>query len=339
MMLYGLKNLKMAYDDKTVLDIPNLEIEQGTIHGLLGPNGSGKTTLLSILAFLEIPTWGNLYYKGNPVIFSEKNLKALRREVVLVDQHPIMFSTTVYKNVEFGLKVRKIDKKKRQKIVLDALDRVGLKNFASAKATNLSGGEIQRVAIARGLACSPKVMLLDEPTSSVDMENQITIENIIKELNCDGKISVILSTHDLFQATRLTKRKIFMYEGRITGSSYENIFSGTGVLIDGEEYCLIDNRILVPLKGLKKGKNRISIKPGKVKIYKDKNQSMKAGRFFKGRIIRMSDENSKIRILVDIGIPVNILISQEEYEKLNILIGAKVMIEISGDAIDIIPNG
>lgn len=326
----------MRYDDKIILDIPNLEIEQGTIHGLLGPNGSGKTTLLSVLAFLETPTAGKLWYKEKPVIFSEKHIKKLRREVVLVDQHPIMFSTTVYKNVEFGLKVRKIHKKNRRKIIMDALDRVGLKNFAPERATNLSGGEIQRVAIARGLACSPRVMLLDEPTSSVDMENQIAIENIIKELNCDGRISIMLSTHDLFQATKLTDKKIFMYEGRITGSSYENIFSGTHVLIDGEKYCLIDNKIPISLKELKKGKNKISIRPEKVKVYKDKNQKTKAGNFFKGKIIRMSDENTKIRILVDIGIPVNILVNRQEYERLNILIGTKITVEISGDAIDII---
>jgi len=201
-VLYSVRNLKKIYKSRTVLDLPELSFEKGRIYGLMGPNGSGKTTLLHILSFLDAPSSGELFYQNQPVSFTEKAL-ALRREVVLVDQHPIMFTSSVYKNVEFGLKIRKIPKSERQKIIEDCLDRVGMREFIHADASRLSGGETQRVAIARALACSPKVMLFDEPTASVDVTHQAVIENIILELRHDRGVDCIFSTHDRFQASKL----------------------------------------------------------------------------------------------------------------------------------------
>ncbi len=186
-----------------MLDLPELSFEKGKIYGLMGPNGSGKTTLLHILGFLDAPTSGDVFYQDQPVSFTEKSLHALRREVVLVDQHPILFTTSVYKNVEFGLKIRKVPKSERQKIIEECLDRVGMREFIHADAPHLSGGETQRVAIARALACSPKVMLFDEPTASVDVTHQAVIENIILDLRHDRGVDCIFSTHDRFQASKL----------------------------------------------------------------------------------------------------------------------------------------
>lgn len=214
-MLFKLERIKKVFKQKTVLDIAELLIEKGKILGLLGPNGSGKTTLLNILAFLDIPSGGTLYYDEKPVIFSESFLQTLRKQVILVDQHPILFSTSVYNNVEFGLKIRKIPKKERQKIVCESLEKVGMLGFAKADGHHLSGGETQRVAIARAIACSPDVLLLDEPTSSADIEHQAIIENIIQDIHRDKKISVIFTTHDMTQASKLADEKIFLYNGRI----------------------------------------------------------------------------------------------------------------------------
>ena len=108
-MVYSLTRLEKIYGKKKVLDISRLEIEQGRIYALLGPNGAGKTTLLNILAFLEAPTRGDVCYASNPVRFVESTLFLLRKDVIMVDQHPILFTTTVFKNLEFGLKIRKSD--------------------------------------------------------------------------------------------------------------------------------------------------------------------------------------------------------------------------------------
>ncbi len=140
MMLYSAKGLTQKANGQTILDIDHLEMEKGSIYGLLGANGAGKTTLLHILAFLVRPASGVMTFQSQPVSFDEKNLQTLRRQVVMLDQYPILFSTTVYKNLEFGLKLRKISKKRRERIIDEALDLVDMGSFKEAPAKTLSGG-------------------------------------------------------------------------------------------------------------------------------------------------------------------------------------------------------
>ena len=178
MTLYRLTDVTRVFDDRTVVDIPALSIEAGGRYALLGPNGAGKTTLLDILAFLERPTTGTIAFRSKPVDFSRQRLRRLRQQVVMVAQSPILFTTTVFQNVAFGLKVRKIRGKERRKRVEDALEQVGMAAFSGAMAHRLSGGETQRVALAQALAVSPKVLLCDEPTANVDAEHQAGIMRI-----------------------------------------------------------------------------------------------------------------------------------------------------------------
>ena len=149
--LYTLLDVVQRYGHRTVLDIPSLTFAEKRIYALQGPNGAGKTTLLNILGFLEQPTSGEIAFRGRSVQFNAAALQELRRDVVLVDQHPILFSTTVYKNLEFGLKVRNISAAERRRIIEEALEQVGMADFMHTAATGLSGGETQRVALALSL--------------------------------------------------------------------------------------------------------------------------------------------------------------------------------------------
>jgi len=225
MMVYELTGLKKVHGSRTVLSIPCLAIEKSRIYALLGPNGAGKTTLLNILGFLDAPTSGTLQYRSRPVAFFEKTLQALRRRVVVVHQHPILFTTSVFKNIEFGLKIRKISPKNRTRIIEEALDLVGMRDFASARAHLLSGGETQRVALARALALSPEVFLCDEPTASVDAENQAIIINLLKQINAEKKISIIFTTHDRIQAAGIAHQTLVLDHGNLVRAGYENTFS------------------------------------------------------------------------------------------------------------------
>ena len=213
MNVFSLSQITRVYGSRTVLDIPNLDIEENRIHSLLGPNGAGKSTLLNILGFLEKPTTGQIRFFSRPAGMNESEMQHLRKEVVLVDQHPILFSTSVYKNLEFGLKLRKVQSAERERVIDEVLDLVDMVSFKHAPAHNLSGGETQRIALARALALSPKVFLCDEPTGNLDTATSEEIMQLIIQSHREGS-TVLMVTHNPRDAAR-AERVHFLDEGRI----------------------------------------------------------------------------------------------------------------------------
>jgi len=334
-MLYEIKDLIKSYEGRVVLDLKDLSMEKGKVIGLIGPNGAGKTTLLEILAFLLAPNFGEVRYNNEIVDYSGLNLIDLRHKVVLVQQQPILFTTTVFNNVEFPLKIRKRPKAERERIVEELLSLVGMEAFSDAQAHKLSGGETQRVTIAQALACSPEVILLDEPTASVDVENQITIERIIRQINTDKNISVIFTTHDMVQASRVADEIVFMFEGKVAGSIYENIFSGH-IETDaaGQRYCVLQDGLRLHVRSERQGPVRISINPGAVIITRTPNSSLKEN-ILKGRLIQLTDEQSRVRALLDVGIPLSVLILKEDFNVLHLDMGEEVWLSLPPESIEL----
>ena len=334
-VLYELKNLRKVYDQRTVLNLEWLRLEKNKILGLLGPNGAGKTTLLEIMAFLSRPSAGDIWFEKERVNFANGKLMDLRRKVVLIQQQPILFTTTVFRNVEYPLKIRKIPKAKRERIVQELLDLVGMGMFRHANAHKLSGGETHRVAIAQALACFPEVVLIDEPTASVDVENQINIERIIQEVNREKGISVIFTTHNMIQASRLADKTVFLFEGKVARSIYENIFSGH-IEVDskGHKYCVLQNGLKLHVSSQKSGSIRISIDPCAVKL-NQKGSSLAMHNSFKGTLIQLADEQSRVRALVDVGIPLSVLIPKKVFKSLRLDLGEEVRLSCPKESIDV----
>lgn len=327
-MLYEVRNLKKSYGDHTVLDLEHLALEAGQVVGLLGPNGAGKTTLLEILSFLSTPSSGQVWFNSSQVDYRSNHLRDFRREVVIVPQTPVMFTTSVYKNVEFGLKVRKTDKTQRTRTINEALERVGLQRFGPRRADRLSGGETQRVAIARALACGPKVIFFDEPTANVDVENQAAIENIIESINRDKGISIVLTTHNMIQAAKLAHRTIFLFEGRQADSIYENIFTSR---IEKDEnqrtVCRIQEVVAFPIDAPFGEKVKVAIDPRSISVSLDLRQRDEWS--LSGRIRQISDEGREVRILVDVGLPLTSVIDTRDYQAHPLPVGAEVMVRLS----------
>ena len=333
-MLYRIKNIIKAYDGQAVLDIKRLSIQKGKVIGLLGPNGSGKTTLLEILAFLLPPTSGEIRFKQEHINSNMGRLMKLRRKVVLVQQHPILFTTTVYKNIDFPLKIRNTPKARRSGMVDELLELVGMASFRDAVAHTLSGGQTQRVAIARALACFPEVILLDEPMSSVDVENQITIERIIREINQIKGISVVFTTHDVVQTSRLADDTIFLLEGKVAKSIYENIFSARVETGPGDrKFCALPNGLQLKVQSEKTGPIRISIAPGALVL--SPNPPTAAENSLKGKIIQLNEERIHFRALVDAGVRLNVLIPKESFNRHNMGIGDDVWVTCPVESIEI----
>jgi tungstate transport system ATP-binding protein len=209
-MIFELRRLRKVYGDRTVLDLDELVVRQGEILALVGPSGAGKSTLLRILNFLETPSSGVICYGG--IELNDGASLTLRRQITTVFQRPLLQRASVRENVEYGLRLRNL----RPDGMVDAiLEQVGLSAFARQPARQLSGGEMQRVALARALVIRPRVLLLDEPTANLDPYNVGLIEDIVRRQNAEHGTTVVLVTHNIFQARRLAHRTGLMLGGKL----------------------------------------------------------------------------------------------------------------------------
>lgn len=209
-VVYRLEKLKQAYGSRTIVDVAQLEIAAGEILAIVGPSGAGKSTLLRLLNFLEMPTSGNLFYQGQ-AINGTRSLET-RRQVTTVFQRPMLLRDSVRANVAYGLRLRG---QRADERIDEMLARVGLRELAHTPAQKLSGGEMQRVALARALVIEPRVLLLDEPTANLDPYNVGMIESIVREQNRARGTTIVLVTHNVFQAKRLAHRVGLMLSGKI----------------------------------------------------------------------------------------------------------------------------
>ncbi len=190
------KNLLKKYNDKTVLKILDLHFTKGQITGLLGDNGSGKSTLLHIISGLDLDYEGEVLYEG--ACFKEEN----RQLIGMVSQKPYLFKRSVYDNIEYPLKVRGVPKQIRQEKVHKLMKNMNIEAISRQRAETLSGGEAQKVALARALAARPALLLLDETTSNIHEDAVLTIEEQLKVYHQETNCTIIFVTHNRMQAER-----------------------------------------------------------------------------------------------------------------------------------------
>jgi tungstate transport system ATP-binding protein len=210
-MLEELVAISRGYDGIPVIKTLSMKVRDGQVLSIIGPNGAGKTTLLRMMALLEKPTDGAIYYKGKKV--DDSSVNKIRGKVTMVFQRNVNLNKTVFKNVAYGLELKKMSESEIERSVVQALDLVGMKKFANRHAKKLSGGEQQRLAIARALVLEPELLLLDEPTANLDPKNTLGVERIINEIK--GKTTVVVSTNNPYQAGRLSDRIACLLEGRL----------------------------------------------------------------------------------------------------------------------------
>ncbi|MFQ5873233.1 MAG: phosphate ABC transporter ATP-binding protein [Dehalococcoidia bacterium] len=222
--LYVLEGLTKRYGTREACHIEQMEIHRGEVLGIIGPSGSGKSTLLRLLNLLEPPTSGTLVFDGATVSGASSVPLSVRRKMTMVFQNPLLLNTSILNNVAYGLKLRghKNAKERARKL----LDRLGLSDLAKEHPSTISYGEAQRVALARALIIEPEVLLLDEPTANLDPYNVDLIENLVTEVNRELNTTIVLVTHNVFQAKRLAQRVALLLEGRaVEVGSAEEVFS------------------------------------------------------------------------------------------------------------------
>ena len=214
--IYRLESVTHRYGGMVALDIPSLSLFEGSLYLLAGPNGAGKSTLLSVLAFLLPPSEGAVFYRGGKVDAGTSDAVRVRREITLLHQSPYLFDDTVFGNVAFGLSARGIRGNDLRRKVARALDTVGLGGFERRNARLLSGGEAQRIAMARALALSPRILLLDEPMAGVDRETAEWLRDVIVGLPGTGT-TVVMATHGEESLAGPEWRILRMENGRMAG--------------------------------------------------------------------------------------------------------------------------
>lgn len=233
-MRLRLENLQKTYGGRVVLDIEHCEIAGGVITGIIGPNGAGKTTLTSIIAGLDSPDHGQVLYEvtaakggsssknstttsSNPDDSSPADFTADTpfQEVTMLFQSPYMLHTSVEKNIAYPLRLRGLNPEVRERRVQNLLQELDLTHLAKNKAWRLSGGETQKVALARAIALKPQVLLLDEPTSNIDNIHVAVIEKVLAKERDKNHTTMIFISHNLAQIKRLCDEVIFMEKGRV----------------------------------------------------------------------------------------------------------------------------
>lgn len=207
------QNICWRQDGKDILKDIDFHLEKGEIVGLVGPNGSGKSSLLKILSFLEKPTSGKLAFQGK--ITAGNVPLAIRRRIALVFQEPLLFNTTVFENVASGLKIRGTARRDIKHQVENWLDSFGILHLSNQSARSLSGGEAQRVSLARAFVLEPDVLFLDEPFSALDTPTKEALIDDMEKILGTTKTTAVLVSHDFRDIVRLTQRAVVLVNGRV----------------------------------------------------------------------------------------------------------------------------
>ncbi len=211
------KRFPIGKGEFTALKDIDLTFAKGEFAGLIGPSGSGKTTLLNIIGSLDVPTDGEVNVLGKSIgNLTQKEAAQLRMHSLgfIFQSYNLLQVHTVFENVEFPLLLLKIGASQRRKMVMDALEWVGLTDKEKSKPPQLSGGECQRVAVARAMVKKPSIVLADEPTANLDAKNSHNILKTMLTLNQELNTSFIFATHDEKVISYL-RRKIYLLDGQV----------------------------------------------------------------------------------------------------------------------------
>ena len=200
-----LEQVSFAVKGRTIIDRVSSVIDAGPRTVILGPNGAGKSVLMRLCHGLLKPTSGSIVWRGT---------NGGRQRQAMVFQRPVMLRRSALANVVYGMKLAGFAPRERELRAHDVLEAVGLSHLADRPARTLSGGEQQRIALARAWALNPEVLFLDEPTANLDPGASRDIEGIIAQIHASGT-KIIMTTHNLGQARRLGAEILFLYQGRL----------------------------------------------------------------------------------------------------------------------------
>ncbi|RLA22545.1 MAG: ABC transporter ATP-binding protein [Gammaproteobacteria bacterium] len=322
-MTYQFNNLQFYYADKLALLLDQVTIEQGKTTALIGANGSGKSTLLNLCAFLESPQYGQLLFMGQPV--NQSDLTPYRRRVGFLVQKPFMLRGTVFDNIDLALRIH--GKKQRVEKIQRVLQQLDISHCAEQQAKQLSGGELQKAALARMLVLEPEVLLLDEPFSYLDQSSAQSLELFLRLYTQETGKTLVFSTHDRLQGFALADEVLALAQGKRVHSPLINLFSGT---VREHVFQSGALRIILP-EGVVSG-HHASINPQDIVLSVDALVSSMRN-CIQGRIVMVAEEGGSILVNVDTGVVFQVLITYQSLHELNIQLGDKIWVNFKSNSV------
>lgn len=357
-ILITLKDLSMEYDGRKVLSEVNLDIPRSTITAIVGPSGSGKTTLLRLIDLLEEPTFGMVLHNGFDINRNENRRSIeIRRRIGMVLQRPVLFNGDVGHNVAYGLKLRGQKGNDVDTKVLKALHSVGLEGYEKKNSNTLSGGEIQRVAIARALVTEPELLLLDEPTSTLDPIATKQIENLIGAYTSHSETTVIMTTHDMNQGRRLADTIAIIMDGNVIQADTpnnvfnmpnsmevanfvgtENVLEGTIISSDdGIATVQVEERVVEVISDREIGSNvYVCIRPEEITISLAQSTTSSARNTYAAQIEGIIYNHPLAHVVVNCGFDLTVFVTARSANELGFAKGNQVMVSFKATGVHII---
>lgn len=352
MPLLEIKNLSKNYENKPILEDINLSIEKGTIMGIIGPTGCGKTTLLRIIDLLERPSSGKIIFDGLDTSKSKKDKMEIRRRIGMVFQNPVVFNGTVFDNIHYGLNIRGQNKESSRHKILELLKSLGLEGYEDRDASTLSGGETQRISLARALVTQPDILLLDEPTANLDPVSTEKIESIIEDLRKKRHTTMIIATHNLMQGQRLSDEIAILNKKIHQIGKPEEVFTrpknnfvadfvGMKNVIRGKAKKAGQDLTLIDLGGIDiysstplEGGVYASIRPEDITV-SNREVRTSALNEFKGTVREIKDIGTLINLKVDLDEIFTVYMTKKSFLDLKITIGSQVWLQFKASAVHV----
>jgi len=344
------ENLSNSWPSFSLRNI-NLAVSEGSYFVLLGPTGSGKTLLLEAIAGAYTPSEGRIIVGGEDV----SRLPPEKRKISYAPQNYLLFENmTVRRNIEYGLHAKGIEEQARQKRSKHLLEMLGISHLVDRFPKNLSGGEKQRVSLARALAVEPRAVLLDEPLSAVDTETKNTIIEYLRRVHTETGVTVIHVTHDRLEAAALADRIGVIRDGEIreVGSPLEftqkaysrtdNVF-GSDNLISGNvirkevDLALIDVGAGKTIEAItdRTGRVMLHVRPENIVISKHGVESSARNRFG-GTIAEVTDLGATVRVRISGEIPITAIVTRRSFFEMELNIGSKVNAFFKATAVEVL---
>jgi molybdopterin-binding protein len=341
--------LSRRWGDFSIRNV-SLSIEPGEYYCVLGPTGAGKTLLLELLAGFNRPDDGIIRFDGKDVT----DLPPERRDVGFVYQQFMLFPhLNVFDNIAFGMHIRRIPRDEIKERVFKLAGQLGITGILDRDVTSLSGGEQQRISLARALLLRPQLLLLDEPTSSVDPPMREELMDILRQIHRETGVTVIHVTHNRQEAIALANRVTVMNQGAVAQSGKtdevfrhpesefvarflgsENLYRGSAV-VDGELTVISVGSTELYAAGKMTGDVVATIRPEDI-ILAGKRTTTSARNVLEGRVTELADRGTLVRVTLDCGIPLVVLVTHRSYEDMGLTVGGSVYAYVKAQAIHVI---